>query len=96
MILLILAIVIIVVLLFRIRREGYVDFRKTRDEVLDILDEAYENKGFTDEHIKKIKEKLEPIMRNDKKIFDTVMEYVNQDRFDDVNDIVDIYFNPLI
>ena len=96
MILLILAIVIIVVLLFRIRREGYVDFRKTRDEVLDSLDEAYENKGFTDEHIKKIKEKLEPIMRNDKKIFDTVMEYVNQDRFDDVNDIVDIYFNPLI
>jgi CHASE3 domain sensor protein len=96
MILLIVAIVIIVVLLFRIRREGYVDFRTTRDEVLDILDEAYENKGFTEEHIKKIKEKLEPIMRNDKKIFDTVMEYVNQDRFDDVNDIVDIYFNPLI
>lgn len=96
MILLIVAIVIIVVLLFRIRREGYVDFRTTRHEVLDILDEAYENKGFTEEHIKKIKEKLEPIMRNDKKIFDTVMEYVNQDRFDDVNDIVDIYFNPLI
>lgn len=64
--------------------------------ILNIIDEAYENKGFTEDQIKKIEDVLEPIMKNDKKLFETVMEYVNQDRFDDVNDIVDLYFNPLI
>lgn len=93
-ILLVAAIIVLVILLF-IKRESYVDFRGTREMVLDIIDEAYENKGFTEDQIEKIKEALEPIMKNDKKLFETLMEYVNQDRFDDVNDLVDLYFSPL-
>jgi hypothetical protein len=94
-ILLVAAIIVLVILLF-IKRESYVDFRGTREMVLDIIDEAYENKGFTEDQIEKIKEALEPIMKNDKKLFETLMEYVNQDRFDDVNDLVDLYFSPLL
>jgi hypothetical protein len=94
-ILLVAAIIVLVILLF-IKRESYVDFRGTREMVLDIIDEAYENKGFTEDQIEKIKEALEPIMKNDKKIFETLMEYVNQDRFDDANDLVDLYFSPLL
>jgi uncharacterized membrane protein YvbJ len=94
-ILLVAAIIVLVILLF-VKRETYLDFRGTREMVLDIIDEAYENKGFTEDQIEKIKEALEPIMKNDKKIFETLMEYVNQDRFDDANDLVDLYFNPLL
>ena len=94
-ILLVAAIIVLVILLF-IKRESYVDFRGTREMVLDIIDEAYENKGFTEDQIEKIKEALEPIMKNDKKLFETLMEYVNQDRFDDANDLVDLYFTPLL
>lgn len=94
-ILLVAAIIVLVILLF-VKRETYLDFRGTREMILNIIDEAYENKGFTEDQIEKIEEALEPIMKNDKKLFETVMEYVNQDRFNDVNDIIDIYFNPLI
>lgn len=95
MLLLSVVIVAITVLLFYVRRETYVNIRQTRGVVVDIIDDAYERGGFTEDHIERMESLLEPIMKRDKKTYDAVLDYARQDRFRDVDEIIDLYFSSL-
>jgi uncharacterized protein YoxC len=95
MLLLSVVIVAIAVLLFYVRRETYVDIRHTREQVLNLIDNAEKQGGFTKSEIERLEKMLEPIMKRNKKILNSVIDYANQDRFRDTREIVDLYFSPM-
>lgn len=96
MILLSVVIVAIAVLLFYVRRETYVDIRHTREQALNLIDNAQKQGGFTESEIERLEKILEPIMKRNKKILNAVIDYANQDRFRDTREIVDVYFSPML
>jgi hypothetical protein len=89
-------IVAIAVLLFYVRRETYVDIRHTREQALNLIDNAEKQGGFTKSEIERLEKLLDPVMKRKKKILNAVLDYANQGRFKDTREIVDLYFSPLL
>jgi len=96
MLLLSVVIVAIAVLLFYVRRETYVDIRHTREQALNLIDNAEKQGGFTKSEIERLEKLLDPVMKRKKKILNAVLDYANQGRFKDTREIVDLYFSPLL
>ena len=94
MLLLIVVILAITVLLFYVRRETYVDIQFTRGLVIDIIDDAHEKGGFTENHLERMEELLKPLMKHDrdKKTYNAVFDYARQGRIRDVDEIIELYF----
>ncbi len=94
MLLLIVVILAITVLLFYVRRETYVDILHTRGLVIDIIDDAHEKGGFTENHLERMEELLKPLMKHDrdKKTYNAVFDYARQGRIRDVDEIIELYF----
>jgi hypothetical protein len=96
MLLLSVVILAIAVLLFYVRRETYVDIRHTREQALNLIDNAEKQGGFTKIEIERLEKLLDPVMKRKKKILNAVLDYANQGRFKDTREIVDLYFSPLL
>ena len=95
MITLVIAIVIVIMLLTRVRMESY-DYRQIKSSVTDIVDSAFENDGFNETNITDLRSILEPVMKNDEEILQIILEYAERDKVDEVSDIVQIYFDAYI
>jgi hypothetical protein len=94
MITLVIAIVIVIMLLTRVRMESY-DYRQIKSSVTDIVDSAFEN-GFDETNISDLRSILEPVMKNDEEILQIILDYAAHDKVDEVSDIVQIYFDAYI
>jgi len=88
-------VLLITSLFFYVKRETYLDFNTTREAAIDIVNKAGENKGFTESHIKKLKDTLGPVMHHEEKIFAAVIKYAKRDRFQEVIDLIELYFATL-
>lgn len=90
-------ILLITFLFFYVKRETYsdLDFGAVRLAALDIVNKAGENKGFTENDLKLLKDTLGPVMYNDKKIFDAVLKYAKRNRSQEVIDLIELYFQTL-
>ena len=95
MITLVIAIVIVIILLTRVRMESY-DYREIKSSVTDIVDSAFENDGFNETNIMDLRSILEPVMKNDEDILEIILDYAAHDKVDEVSDIVQIYFDAYI
>tara|TARA_B100000767_G_scaffold137040_1_gene129753 strand:- start:3096 stop:3392 length:297 start_codon:yes stop_codon:yes gene_type:complete len=95
MITLVIAIVIVIILLTRVRMESY-DYREIKSSVTDIVDSAFENDGFNETNIMDLRSILEPVMKNDEEILEIILDYAAHDKVDEVSDIVQIYFDAYI
>lgn len=95
MITLVIAIVIVIILLTRVRMESY-DYREIKSSVTDIVDSAFENDGFNETNIMDLRSILEPVMKNDEEILQIILDYAAHDKVDEVSDIVQIYFDAYI
>ena len=87
--------VLVIVVFLCLRSENYVDFVRSKEAAEDVIDAGIANGGFKESHIEDLRKILEPVMK-DKKILDSVLEYAAQDRFDEVSDILEIYFSAYI
>ena len=87
--------VLVIIVFLCLRSESYVDFVQSKTAANDVIDAAITNGGFKESHIDDLRNILEPVM-NDPKILDSVLEYAAQDRFDEVTDILEIYFSTYI
>jgi hypothetical protein len=96
MLLLSVVILAIAVLLFYVRRETYVDIRHTREQALNLIDNAEKDGSFTKSEIERLEKLLDPVMKRNKKILNTVIDYANQGRFKNTREIVDLYFSPML
>lgn len=94
MITLVIAIVIVIMLLTRVRMESY-DYRQIKSSVTDIVDSAFEN-GFDETNISDLRSILEPVMKNDEEILQIILDYAAHDKVDEVSDIIQIYFDAYI
>tara|TARA_Y100000389_G_scaffold53393_1_gene49266 strand:+ start:850 stop:1146 length:297 start_codon:yes stop_codon:yes gene_type:complete len=95
MITLVIAIIIVIILLTRVRMESY-DYREIKSSVTDIVDSAFENDGFNETNIMDLRSILEPVMKNDEEILQIILDYAAHDKVDEVSDIVQIYFDAYI
>ena len=95
MITLVIAIIIVIILLTRVRMESY-DYREIKSSVTDIVDSAFENDGFNETNIMDLRSILEPVMKNDEEILEIILDYAAHDKVDEVSDIVQIYFDAYI
>jgi len=73
-----------------------VDIRHTREQALNLIDNAEKQGGFTKSEIERLEKLLDPVMKRKKKILNAVLDYANQGRFKDTREIVDLYFSPLL
>ena len=87
--------ILVIIVFLCLRSESYVDFVQSKMAAEDIVDAGIANGGFKESHIEDLRKILEPVM-NDPKILDSVLEYAAQDRFDEVTDILKIYFSTYI
>jgi len=95
---LLVAILIVVMLLMRMRVESY-DFRKMKADAMEIVDRAGKNDKFSESDVQALESIIAPVMMmndDDAKVFETVLEYMKKDDVERVRDILFIYFDMYI
>lgn len=95
---LLVAILIVVMLLMRMRVESY-DFRKMKVDAMEIVDRAGKIDKFSESDVEALESIIAPVMMmndDDAKVFETVLEYMKKDDVERVRDILFIYFDMYI
>ena len=95
---LLVAILIVVMLLMRMRVESY-DFRKMKVDAMEIVDRAGKIDKFSESDVEALESIIAPVMMmndDDAKVFETVLEYLKKDDVERVRDILFIYFDMYI
>lgn len=95
---LLVAILIVVMLLMRMRVESY-DFRKMKADAMEIVDRAGKIDKFSESDVEALESIIAPVMTmndDDAKLFEAVLEYMKKDDVERVRDILFIYFDMYI